>query len=411
MLRRRIYLDYASLTPIDPRVQKEMRKFSSWKYGNPSSWYKEGVLAKKALDNARKAVSGFIRAHDDEIVFTSGGTEANNLAILGAIEEAHNRGLDYSDMNVIVSAIEHSSIMKVCEILKKKNVKVEYLSVDNKGVVDLGDLNKKINANTIIVSVMAVNNEVGAIEPIKDIAKVIRHYRNHSVRSNFIVSTESDKRKTTADTEASHLDNLSKYPLFHTDAAQAGLVNWLDVGRLGVDLLTLDASKVYGPRGIGALYVKRNTIISPILFGGDQESGMRPGTENIPGIVGFAKAIELLSDLHDKEVSRISRLKEIFVEGLRKIKSDMVINASGSPHILNVSFPGIDNEFFVFQLDARGIACSTKSSCLKDSDDSYVLRSIGADSQTSVRFSFGRWTKKGDIKRVLRIISDILKTE
>jgi cysteine desulfurase len=225
------------------------------------------------------------------------------------------------------------------------------------------------------------------------------------------------------------------YPLFHTDAAQAALYNDLYVEKLGIDLLTLDGSKVYGPRGMGALYVRRGVPIEPIIYGGGQESGMRSGTENLPGIAGFAKALEIIekeerqngregtmrkdSTIRD---SKIDILRTVMIEGLKKIRPNIRINGpmeindesraknivSYSPHILNVSIPGIDNEFLVMQLDARGIACSTKSSCLRDQDESYVLRAVGANSSESVRFSFGRWTKARDVRKTLNILRKLL---
>jgi len=233
---------------------------------------------------------------------------------------------------------------------------------------------------------------------------------------------------------------VSRYPLLHTDAAQAALYLDLNVEQLGVDLLTLDGSKVYGPRGIGALYVRRGTPIEPIIYGGGQEDGMRSSTENLPAIMGFARALDIAcadhrafgtknvpksqvregggcAGMRSKESRRLQALKGIFCAGLKKIHSDIQLNPLGAsidsstqiPSILNVSIPGIDNEFFVLQLDAAGVAVSTKSSCLRDADESYVLQAIGADSRTSVRFSFGRWTRSRDAATTLRIIAKILK--
>ncbi len=187
----------------------------------------------------------------------------------------------------------------------------------------------------------------------------------------------------------------------------------MNVDQLGVDVLTLDGSKVYGPRGIGALYVRRNTPIEPIIFGGGQENGLRSGTENLPGIMGLAKALEIVGKERAKEAVRIRELKNYFMSELKKIRSDVIVNAGGDhdssvPHILNVSIPGIDNEFLLFQLDAAGIACSTKSSCLRDDDESYVLKAMGADSNTSLRFSSGRWTKRFEIDRVLKVLKTLL---
>ena len=394
---RRTYLDYASLTPIDPRVSREVLKYSSRKYANPSSLYSEGVAAKKALAEARARVAGFIHAHPNEIIFTSGGTEANGLALEGVARVAVE-GAGIVKPHVIISAIEHSSVMEVAKILEKHGCEVTRISIDSSGLVSLEGLKKALKENTILVSIMTVNNEVGTIQPIREIAKVIRQFK---------------KMRTTSESKSS-------YPLFHTDAAQAATFMGLNMENFGVDLLTLDASKVYGTRGVGCLYIKRGTPIQPIIYGGGQEAGMRSGTENIPGIMGFAKALELIGNETEKgiETTRLNELRTMMIDGLKTIRSDIVVNgvvnsviASQShkaPHILNVSIPSIDNEFLLFQLDAAGVACSTKSSCLRDEDESYVLKAMGADSKTSLRFSFGRFTKGHDITRVLKIIRKVL---
>ena len=424
-LNKRIYLDYASITPIDPRVSKVVEEYSSGMYANPSSWYKEGVLAKKVLDDSRKIVSGFIGAHADEVIFTSGGTESNNIALQGVAKTAmkylSSRKFSKKDVvqpHIIISSIEHSSIIETTRYLQDQGCEVTKIPVDVNGVIDLDILKKSIKPNTILVSIMTVNNEVGTIQPIREISKIIRQ-----ARAKF-GHTESD--------------TSIYYPLFHTDAAQAGLFQNLNVEQLGVDFLTLDAGKLYGPRGIGALYVRRRLwddvapteavhklLISPIIFGGGQERGLRSGTENISAIAGFAKALEIIgkerqpevsSKISTKEVVRILKLKRFLITGLKKIRKDILINgvqdvsqvSSTSPFILNISIPGIDNEFLVIQLDATGIACSTKSSCLRDEDESYGVEAIGADSANSIRFSFGRWTTERDILFTLKKLKTLL---
>jgi len=376
MFNRRIYLDYASISHIDPRVIREMKRFSVSKYANPSSWYREGVAAKKALEGARKSVADLIHAHPDEIIFTSGGTEANGLALEGAARAARDSGIEKP--HLIISAVEHSSIMETANMMEKHGCEVTQIGVDSEGRIDLDELKKAIKSNTFLISIMTVNNEIGTIQPIREIAKIIRHAKNN------------------------------QYPLFHTDAAQAALYNELHVEKLGIDLMTLDGSKVYGPRGIGALYVKRGTPIQPIIYGGGQEARMRSGTENLPGIAGFATALQIIKN------ENVSALRVQMIDGLKKIRADIKVNGPidgdhVSPHILNVSIPGIDNEFFVLQLDANGIACSTKSSCLRDEGESYVLKAIGANGHESIRFSFGRWTRKNDVGKALKTIEKLLK--
>jgi cysteine desulfurase len=410
---RRIYLDYASLTPIDPRVLREIKKYSGVEYANPSSLYKEGVAAREVLVSSRKIVANFLHALPDEIVFTSGGTEANNVALEGTARAAHKSG--FAKPHLIISTIEHSSIIEVANMMEKNGVEVTRIPVDAQGVVSAEEIKKAIRPETFLVSVMYVNNEIGSIQPIREIAKVIRQARKE-------FSKEREDRQ---------------YPLFHTDACQAILYEEMNIDRLGVDLLTLDGGKVYGPRGVGCMYVKRETPIEPIIYGGEQERGLRSGTENVPAIAGFAKALELAAMNKEKESQRIGELKNFFITGLQKRRSDIQVNpvetisdsdkgdieshfpemrkhievtrkVVTSPHILNVSIPGIDNEFFLFQLDAKGVSVSTKSSCLRDEDESYVLKAIGVDTTTSVRFSFGKWTKKGDLKKVLEIVREII---
>lgn len=335
---KKMYLDYASLTPIDRRVMKEIKKYSGADYGNPSALYASAVAAKKAVESAKKRIAAVLHAHSDEIVFTSGGTESNQLALFGK--------------NVLTSDIEHSSIAR-------KNA----VSVNSNGVINLEELKKKITADTEMVSIMYVNNETGAIQPISDIAKVVR---------------DTDKK-------------YNKKILFHTDASQAGLLP-LHVEKLGVDLMTLDGSKLYGPRGVGILYVKRGTVQIE-----------RAGTANVPAIMGFALALEIAEKSRDKESARLAGLKDFFIKNLPKAKINGDVSMT-SPHILNISIPGIDNEYMILKLDARGIECSTKSACLFNEDESYVLKAMGADSASSIRFSFGRGTTKSQLKKVLKNI-------
>ncbi len=412
MIKKRIYLDYASLTPIDPAVRKEMEMYSGMDYANPSSLYKEGVAAKKALEDARTRTAATLHAHADEITFTSGGTEANNLAILGAVEALRLQGFDYRDMHVITSVIEHSSVRECINYLSEREVKIDVISVDAQGIVSLEELTKKIKPNTVIVSIMTVNNEIGSVEPIRDIAKIIRQARSaHKETSAFNFQSEV------------------VYPLFHTDAAQAFLYEELFVEKLGVDLLTLDGTKVYGPRGSGCLYIKRGTPITHVTHGGGQEKGKRSGTEALPQIMGLARALEIALAERESEKVRIRHLRTVFTAGLKDLRKGIRINGGNgetgttvsavgqrgssagfvvSPHILNISIPKIDGEFFILQLDAKGIACSTKSSCLRDEDESYVLRAIGADSHSAIRFSFGRYTREADIAKTTQIIGELL---
>ena len=401
-------MDYTSLTPIDPRVVSEMKKFSGREYANVSSIYKEGVASKKTIENARITIGDFIGAHSDEIFFTSGGTESNNIAILGAVESLLKDGVQYSEMHIVVSSIEHSSVIETAKYLKSRGVHVDFIPVDKCGVVDLDILKKSLKVNTVLVSIMAVNNEIGTVEPIREIAKIVRDYRKSLhidvLQENQVQAGDSWRRKVLPEIG-------NHYPLFHTDASQAGLFQELKVEKMGVQLMTLDAGKMYGPRGTGILFKKRNTPISPIIFGGGQEKGLRSGTENVPAIMGFAKAVELVRNERESETQRLQELRKYFINTLKTSKLEIIIHGEGavvSPHIVNIQIPKIDNEFFVLQLDAKGISCSTKSSCLRDADESYVLKAIGADTHTSIRLSFGRWSRKAHIRKLIRVILQLL---
>lgn len=349
----RIYLDYASFTPIDKGVMKVMNKYSKGEYTNPSSLYASGVAAKKVLEEARVRIAKVIHSHPDEIVFTSGGTESNRLV------------LDkFKGQKIIISSIEHSSIIR--------NVKGIQIPVDQNGIVDLEFLKKSLSSEISLVSIMMVNNEIGTIEPITDIVKIVRDF-NKKNNTNILV---------------------------HTDACQAMIHLPIYVEKLGADLITFDGFKIYGPRGMGMLYIKRGSLEIE-----------RAGTENIPAIMGFAYAIELAEKMREKETVRIAELKDYFIKELFKLNPQIKVNGSlenSVPNILNISIPNIDSEFFVLQLDAKGIECSTKSACLRDEDESYVLKAIGGNSKNSVRFSFGRATRKNDLKKVLRVISTLI---
>jgi cysteine desulfurase len=453
---KRIYLDYASITPIDPLVRKEMDKWSGEPL-NPSSIHSLGVKAKKAMESSRKGVAEFLNAHANEIVFTSGGTEANVLALEGAARARHDFAKSAAFKNgitkphLIISAIEHSSIIETANMLEKRGVEVTRLTVDKNGLVSLEQLKKAIKPETFLVSIMTANNEIGTIQPIREIAKVIRDaikkHGSEAPDTSFgeLLGESADSCLAEPSGRVRGMENrgiarkknvsgaVAPYPLFHTDACQSVLYQDLNVEKLGFDLLTLDASKAYGPRGIGALYVKRGTPIESIIYGGGQERGLRSGTENIPGVVGFSKALEVAKQNMEKENQRVGELRNYFEREVKKIRPDAIINAADMgavsaasdgkldkranleykktlrvPHISNISFPKVDAEMLVLRLDAKGIAISTKSACLKDEDESYVLRAIGADSKSSIRFSFGRWTKKGDIKKTLVYLKKFL---
>jgi cysteine desulfurase len=399
---RRIYLDYASLTPVDKRV------FVADDFANPSSIYMDGVRAKKALDGARVGCAQFLHAHADEIFFTGSGTEANNIALLGVVENLISKGKSYRDIHIIVSAIEHASVLEAARVLKRKGVHVDILPVSPDGIVDIQAFKKMLKPTTALVSVMMVNNEIGTIQPLADIVKIVRDFRKKKMG------------------DASLAD--FSYPLVHTDACQAMLYTNINLEKLGVDMLTADSHKVYGPRSVGMLYVRRSALglLSPIMHGGGQEHGLRPGTENVAGVVGFAKALEIVaqenkSKSKETETERLTKLRDYCIEQLLEKVPGLVVNGSRTERIannVNISIPGIDHEFLLLQLDVRGISCSTKSSCLRDEDESYVIAAIRGGAQhdkksvgrprQSLRFTLGRQTTKKDIDYLVKSIDECI---
>lgn len=390
-----IYFDYASATPVDPRVLRVLTLATKRYYANPSAIHSLGVAAHRALDEARSKVATVLGAHADEVVFVSGGTESDNLAILGTIR-AFKKIHPTIRPHIVVSSIEHAAVLGAVDASVDTGVDVSLLPVTHDGVVDLKMLRKLIRPETILVSVMMANNEIGTIQPVVEIAKEVRHARRHK---------QSDDRVG------------ARYPLFHTDASQS--LNYLPIAveKMGVDLLTINGSKLYGPKGTGALFVKRGTPIAPILFGGDQEFGLRPGTESLPALIAFAEAVSLASSMRDKEVLRMSALQKYAVAKLQKLPYPIRINGSLEhrlPNNINFTVLGYNGEMLVVYLDARGVCASVKSACKStDAEPSHVIKALDLEATDveagSVRISFGRGTTKKEIDLFLKALVDTLK--
>ena len=364
-----IYLDNAATTAVHPRVVEAMLPFFSETYGNPSSLHMFGQKAKRALEDARQTVADVLRAEAKEIYFTSGGTESNNLAIKGVAYANRHRG-----NHLITSPVEHHAVSNVFQELENQGFEITYLPVDQYGIVDLDALRKSIRPDTILISVMLANNEIGTIEPLPEIAAIARE----------------------------------RAILLHTDAVQAMGKIQVNVDELGVDLLSLTAHKFYGPKGTGALYVRRGTPIRALLEGGHQERVLRPGTENIPGVVGLATALRLAYQNIDSESVRLAHLRDKLETGIRERIEHVSINGHPDrrvPNISNMSFSFIEGEALLLTLDTQGIAVSTASACSAGSTEpSHVLQAIGLDpvlAQGSARFSFGRTNTEGDVDYVI----------
>ncbi|MDQ3076679.1 MAG: cysteine desulfurase [bacterium] len=388
---KRIFLDYASTTPVDKKVLKAMLPYMKYDFGNPSALYKEGVLAKVAISDARKKIAELLAIRPEEMVFTASGTEADNLALIGTVEAWKDGFVPH----IITTTIEHPGILEVCKHLEKNGCEVTYVPVEENGIVDPQKIKSALKENTVLVSIMYANNEIGTIQPIRDIARIVQEYKK------------------------SHPSKLA-LPYLHTDASQAA--NYLDVSfqRLGVDMMTLDASKFYGPKGVGLLASKRYVNIKPLILGGGQEKGLRAGTENVPGIVGFAHALVLAEQMKEKEIQRLQELQELFISHVIKYYPDVFIQGDIQkrlPNNVNIAKLGLDSEFAVIKLDHAGISCSSASSCMNLSEESYsyVINALGergrASRSSSLRFTFGRKTTRKEIKLTLNKIRSILITQ
>ena len=394
--QKRIYLDYAAATPVDPRVFAAMKRYFSGAFGNASSIHREGVEAKRALEDARETVADALGAHTDEIIFTSGGTESNNLAIFGAVRAKEKAGTPLSRMHFITSTIEHPSVLDCMTSLLRRGAMVTYIGVSEEGIIDPKEVREALCEQTVLVSIGYGNGEIGVVQPIREIAKEIR---------------------------AASVKKFQK-PLFHTDASQAFAYLSCDVSHLGVDLMTLDAQKIYGPKGMSALFHRRlpaqagGVSTSRLFEGGGQEGGLRPGTENVPLAVGFAKAVELLLNTREKEAKRLEKLAAYTRKKICAHIPEALVNGSIEkrlPNNVSISIPGHDGEFLALALDARGIAVGTGSACmLAAGDTSYVIRALGFDAKRALgtlRFSFGRTTKKRDIDMLVRALSEVISIQ
>ncbi len=383
---KRIYLDHAAATPMDPDVLKTFVSAARKYTGNAHALHAEGVASRKGLETARTQIAGVLGAHTDELVFTSGATESNILAIQGVVRAAREAGIQ--NPHIIVSAIEHPSVLEAVRALVALGVKVDELRVDTDGLVDPRALRKLITPETVLVSVMYANNEIGSVEPLHEIAKEVRHARGM---------------------------NASLYPYFHTDAAQA--MNYLDMNvlRLGVDLMTISSGKTYGPYGIGALFIKRGTKIKSFFSEGIHEGGRRPGTEAVPLALSFAHAVLVAEKIKTKESARAAKLRNMLKEKILEKIPDATVNGNVEhllPNMLSVTILGVESEALVIYLDAGGVAVAGRSACTTSLDGaSHVILAIGkagAVLSGTIRFSLGRGTTREDISYVAKELSRIV---
>ena len=389
---RRVYLDYAATTPLDPRVKEAMDPWWTENFGNAGGLYEEGRRAKEALQNSREVIAKLIGARAEEIIFTSGGTEADNLAIFGVarkLEAELPTGSSASNSHIITTAFEHHAVLHPCQQLEKEGFEVSYLDVGKDGVVNPEDVRKALRPETILVSIMYANNEIGTIQPIYEIGKIIREFR---------------------------AQNKSQLPYFHTDACQAAGYLDLNVNNLGVDLMSVNASKIYGPKGVGFLYKRAGVKIKPQILGGGQEGRMRSGTEAIPLVVGMAEAFKIAQKEREEESGRLIPLRDYFISEILKRIPKVVLNghpANRLPNNINVSILDIEGEALILYLDAEGISISTGSACTSESlDPSHVILALGKPyefAHSSMRFTLGRSTTKEDLDYVLEKLPKIVR--
>ena len=372
---KRIYLDYAATTPAHPDVIEAMLPHFTDSFGNPSSIYSYGQEAKGAVEKAREQVATMIGAHDEEIVFTSGGTEADNFTLEGTVFANPERN------HVITNAIEHHAVIETCRFLERRGFKVTYLPVNKEGLVNPSDVKNTITDKTCLISIMHANNEIGTIQPIKELAAIAR--------------------------EAG--------VLIHTDAVQAVGQIPVNVDDLGVDLLSMSAHKLYGPKGIGALYIRKGTKLVPFMHGGGQERDRRGSTENVPGIVGLGKAAEIAREVMTEEIERQTQLRDRLINSILEQIDGVRLNGHPTkrlPNNVNISIDYVEGESMLLNLDLENICASTGSACSSSSlEASHVLLALGLpheQAHSSLRFTVGKWTTERDIDRVLEVLPPIV---
>lgn len=373
---KKVYMDYGATTPVDPRVLEAMKSYFLKDYGNSMSLHSFGIEAKEGLEDSREKVAKLMNANSKEIVFTSSATESNNLSLKGIAFANRERG-----NHVIVSAIEHHCVLHSAEWLKKRGFEISYLPVDDQGLVDLNQLESMIRKDTILVSVMHANNEIGTVEPVGEIGKICRE----------------------------------KGVYFHCDAAQSYGKIPIDVKKMNIDLLTINAHKVYGPKGVGALYVKEGAKIEPLLHGGGHEFGLRSSTVNIPGIVGFGKVAEIQKKEMASDKKKQIKLRNKLIKEILEIE-DSHLSGHPTKRLPNNTcfwFSYIEGESLIMQLDSYGIAASTGSACSTDDlEPSHVLLALGLrpeQAHGSLRLTIGKYTKKQDVDYVIGVLPKVVK--
>ncbi len=380
--KKRIYLDYAAATPVRQRAVDIMRPFLRRQFANPSAIHKEGVQARVAVEDAREKVGRLLKVRPEHVYFTGSGTESNNIAILGTVESRRKEGVAYVDMEIISTQLEHPSVTKTLEYLQTLGVTVHFLEVSSEGLVIIESLQKLLSQKTVLVTFAYVNSEIGVIQEVGKIARIVRAYEKETGTRIYV----------------------------HTDAAQAPLWLSCELDRLMVDMLSLDAGKCYGPKGVGVLVSRHGVELTPVIHGGPQEGGVRPATENVAGVVGAAEALRVAQVHREARVKKTTELRNFMIDALLKIEG-VILNGSREHRVannVNISIPGIDSEFAVVVLDEKGIACSTKSACSgAGGGGSTVVMAISNDearASSSIRFTLGEETTHTELRRVFAVL-------
>ncbi len=373
----RIYLDYAATAPVLPEVLDAMLPFFVSAFGNASGIHAEGREARKAVEQARRQTAAVLGTENREILFTSGGSESNNLAIRGTVTALREKG-----NHIVTSSVEHPSVLNTCRSLEKEGFRVTYLPVDAEGTVSPEDVREAIGTDTVLVSVMAANNEIGTLQPVREIGEICR----------------------------------AKGVVFHTDAVQAAGLLKTDVRELNVDLLSISAHKFHGPKGVGALYVRKGIRLEPLVRGGEQERGLRAGTENVPGVVGLGKALEIAAAEREETAARIRELRDLLIRRILERVPGARLNGHPEhrlPNNCHFSFTGIESEALLLRLDLAGIAVSGGSACTSGSmEPSHVLRAIGLQEdmlKSGVRLTLGRETTREEIEKTAQVLPEIVE--
>ncbi|OGI27817.1 MAG: hypothetical protein A2359_04000 [Candidatus Moranbacteria bacterium RIFOXYB1_FULL_43_19] len=392
MRKKKVYLDYASTTPLDPRVFAAMKPYFSQKFGNPMSLHSFGKEASEAVEKARKQAADFFGCEPSEIIFTSGATESNNFAVKGTVIAFASHSRKKTKPHIITTQFEHSCVLASCKKIEEQGMAdVSLVPVSREGIISINDLKNEIRENTILVSVMYANNEIGTIQPIKEIGKILE--------------------KINREREMKNLPQIA----FHTDAVQA--INYLDcrVDSLGVDLLTASGHKIYGPKGIGCLYIRKNTPIRRIQDGGGHESGLRAGTLNVPGIVGFGESLRIAEKERRRNYKIVEKMRDYLI--LRILKEIKGVRLNGSrikriPNNINLTLINVEGEGMLLGLDMKGVAVSTGSACSSgDLRPSHVLTAIGVseeESHGSLRVTLGKYTTKQEADYFLNSLKEVV---